>query len=69
MDNSTATKGLALIVLGLLINNVSYLYDMLVDKHEGWIFLGWKTQAGAAIGAIMIVAGLFLIWQKIAKAS
>ncbi|MCE2509642.1 MAG: hypothetical protein J4G10_01475 [Alphaproteobacteria bacterium] len=66
---SSSMKGLALIVIGVLVNNVSYLYDLIIDAHDGWIFLGWKTQAGAALGMVAIVIGLFLIWQESKKAA
>ncbi|PCJ58366.1 MAG: hypothetical protein COA65_07975 [Rhodospirillaceae bacterium] len=60
---SNATKGMALIVLGVLVNNLSYLYDVILDKHEGWIFLGGKAQSGVAVGVLAVVIGLFLIWR------
>ncbi len=64
---SNSMKGLALIVIGVLVNNVSYLYDLIIDAHEGWIFLGVKAQAGAALGIVAVVIGLFLIWQESQK--
>ncbi len=64
---SNSMKGLALIVIGVLVNNVSYLYDLIVDAHEGWIFLGVQAQAGAALGIVAVVIGLFLIWQESQK--
>ncbi len=60
---SNVTKGLALVVLGVLVNNLSYLYDVIVDKHDGWIFLGWEAQSGVAAGALAVVIGLFLIFR------
>ena len=64
---SNSMQGLALIVIGVLVNNVSYLYDLIVDAHEGWIFLGAQAQAGAALGIVAVVIGLFLIWQESQK--
>jgi len=60
---SNATTGMALIVLGVLVNNLSYLHDVIFDKHDGWILLGWKAQSGVAVGALAVVIGLFLIWR------
>lgn len=60
---SNVTKGLALIVFGVFVNNFSYLYDIILDKHDGWILLGWKAQSGVAVGALAIVIGLFLIFR------
>ncbi len=64
---SNLTKGLALVVLGLLINNFSFLSDIFLGKHDGWIFLGEKSQAGVAVGAAIAVVGLFLIWKESKK--
>jgi len=58
---SNVTKGLALIVLGVVVNNLSYLHDVILDKHDGWILLGWKAQSGVAIGVLAVVGGLFLV--------
>lgn len=58
---SNVTKGLALVVLGVLVNNLSYLHDVIVDKHDGWIFLGKTTQGGVAVGVLAVAIGLFLI--------
>lgn len=66
---SNTVKGLALIVIGVIISNVSYLYDVIVDAHEGWIFLGTKAQVGAALGVVAVVIGLFLIWQESQKSA
>lgn len=64
---SNSAKGLALIVVGVLVNNLSLFYDVIVGRHEGWIFLGWKAQAGVALGIAAIVVGLFLVWQELKK--
>lgn len=58
-----ARWGLVLLVLGILWNNYVYLHDLLLSKHEGWIYLGPKSYAGLAVAAVLIVAGLAVVWR------
>ncbi|MEW5703852.1 MAG: hypothetical protein AB1781_04610 [Pseudomonadota bacterium] len=60
--------GLGLIFLGLLVNNFSFLYDVLLNTSDGWIFLGWKAQLGVAVGALAVLVGLGLICRGARKA-
>ncbi len=40
--------GLALIINGVLANNYVYLHDLILDKHEGAILLGWIGESGSS---------------------
>ena len=63
------TLGLVLVILGVLANNYVYLHDLILDKHEGMIFVGW--QGGAAIIATLVVVavGVIIIWASRASST
>jgi hypothetical protein len=52
------TWGVALVALGVLVNNYSYLHDVVMGKHDGMIYAGPWTFAGIAVGLAMIAAGV-----------
>ncbi len=60
--NRQTLRGVALIVVGVVANNYIYFHDLVFDKHQGAILLGWWSFTGIiiclaviAIGAVMVV--------------
>ena len=50
--------GLALIIIGVLANNYVYLHDLILDKHEGAIYLGPTGWIGIVVTLIIIAGGV-----------
>ncbi len=53
--------GLALIILGVLANNYVYLHDLILDKHEGAILLGWISGVGVIVTYVVIAIGVVIL--------
>ena len=60
--NRQTLLGVALIVVGVVANNYVYFHDLVFDKHQGAILLGWWSFIGIilclaviAVGAVMVV--------------
>ncbi len=56
--------GLALIIVGVLANNYVYLHDLILDKHEGAILLGWIGGIGIIITLVVIAVGLVVLLRS-----
>jgi hypothetical protein len=63
MDKSR-TWGLVVIIIGVLANNYVYLNDLILDTHEGMIFLGWKSAIGIIVTLAVIFGGLVLLLRS-----
>ncbi len=46
-----------------LLNGV-YLWDLIVDKHDGWILLGWKAYLGIAIANLGVIGALAWLFAR-----
>ncbi len=60
--NRRTLRGVAVIVVGVVANNYIYFHDLVFDKHQGAIQLGWPSYTGIivclaviAVGAVMVV--------------
>ena len=53
--------GLALIIVGVLANNYVYLHDLIRDKHEGAILLGWIGGVGVIVTLVVIAIGVVIL--------
>lgn len=53
--------GLALVVIGVLLNNYVYLHDVITNQHEGFIGVGMKSVLGIGVAWIVVAAGLVLL--------
>ncbi len=63
MDKSR-TWGLVVIIIGVLANNYVYLHDLILDRHEGMILLGWKAGIGIIVTLAVIIGGLVLLLRS-----
>ncbi len=56
--------GLALIIVGVLVNNYVYLNDLILDKHEGAILLGPSEWIGIVLTLIVIADGVAIVLRS-----
>lgn len=54
------TIGIWSIIVGIVINNISYLVDLMKDR-TGVIILGDLSLSGIAIGIVITLGGMFLL--------
>ncbi len=52
------SQGAILMVIGVAVLNLTYLWDMFADKHEGMISIGPWAWVAIVIANIIIVASL-----------
>ncbi len=50
--------GAIVMVAGFALVNVVYLWDILLAKYSGWIFLGWKAWIAIVIANLVCIAGM-----------
>jgi hypothetical protein len=63
MRNS-ARWGLVLILVGVMVNNYSYLKDIIVGDQGGMIYLGWHAVAGVVVSLMVIAIGVWLTVRR-----
>lgn len=53
----------AMVFVGVIVNNYTYLHDVFAGKHEGWIDLGTKSYivAGITFAAVILGSGYLLM--------
>ncbi len=59
--------GWGLVVIGVLANNYVYLHDLVFDKHDGAILLGWPAAIAIILTLIVVAVGLALAWRAEAE--
>ena len=52
------SQGAILMVIGVAALNFVYLWDMIIGKHDGMIYIGMWSWVAIAIANIVIVASL-----------
>ena len=62
------TLGYALVVVGVLANNYVYVHDLVTDKHDGMIFLGWQSVVAIVVTLVVVAVGLIVAWRAEAEA-
>ena len=62
--NKSRRSGLVLLLIGVLINNYAYLHDIVWQRHEGYIYLGWKSVLAIVVGLAAIAIGAWLACRK-----
>jgi uncharacterized membrane protein len=60
----SARWGLMLVLVGVILNNASYLHDVVVDENGGMIFLGWHAVAGIIVSLMIIGIGVWLAVRR-----
>ena len=60
--------GWALVIIGVLANNYVYLHDLVFDKHEGAILLGWQAKVAIILTLVVVAVGLVVAWRAAAEA-
>ncbi len=50
--------GAIVVVAGFALVNIAYLWDILVAKDSGWIYLGWKAWVAIVIANLVGIAGM-----------
>ncbi len=59
--NRQTLRGVALIVVGLVANNYIYFHDLVFDKHQGAILLGWWSYSGIIVCLAVIAVGAVMV--------
>ena len=59
--------GCALVVVGVLANNYVYVHDLVLDKHDGLILLGWQSVVAIVVTLIVVAVGLIMAWRAEAE--
>ncbi len=59
--NRQTLWGVALIVVGVVANNYIYFHDLVLDKHQGAILLGWPSYIGIIVSLAVIAVGAVMV--------
>ena len=59
LKNKTLSS--ALVIIGVLANNYVYLHDIVRDKYDGAIVLGWLSWVGIVVTLIVIAIGIVML--------
>ncbi len=60
--------GYAIVGVGVLANNYVYVHDLVTDKHDGVIILGWQSGVAIVVTLVVVAVGLFVVWRAEAEA-
>lgn len=60
----SAGWGLLLILVGVLLNNYAYLNDIVLEKHDGYIYVGSRAVAAIVVSLIVIGIGAWLAARR-----
>ncbi len=50
------TVAIALIAIGIVLNNLSYLMDLIAG--DPLIYVGWKARLGIVVGVVATIVGI-----------
>ncbi len=62
--NRRTLRGVAVIVVGVVANNYIYFHDLVLDKHQGAILLGWWSYIGIIVCLAWIAFGAVMVVRK-----
>jgi hypothetical protein len=62
--HKSAGWGLLLIVIGVALNNYAYLNDIVMRKHDGYIYVGSRAVAAIVVSLIVIGIGAWLAARR-----
>ncbi len=54
----------AMVFVGVIVNNYTYLHDVFADKHDGYIDLGTKSYIVAAITFAAVIVGSAILLKR-----
>ena len=52
--------GAIVMIAGFVLVNIAYLWDLLLVKHQGFIYLGWKAWIAIVIANLVGIAGMVM---------
>lgn len=56
--------GWLVFIAGLLFVNYVYLHDLIWQQHGGFIVMGIKSYAGAAVGTVVTLIGAAILHRQ-----
>ena len=54
----------AMIFVGVIVNNYTFLHDLFAGKHDGWINLGTKSYIVVAITFAAVIIGSAILLMR-----
>ena len=62
--HKSAGWGLLLILFGVVLNNYAYMNDIVMQKHDGYIYVGSRAVAAIVVSLIVIGIGAWLAVRR-----
>jgi hypothetical protein len=56
--------GLLLVLVGVVMNNYAYLNDIVMQKYDGYIYVGSKAMAAIVVSLIIIAVGAWIAARR-----
>lgn len=56
--------GITVLLLGVVALNYVYLHDMIWQKHDGFIVLGWKNFLGVMVSTAVLLVGAGILFRS-----
>jgi hypothetical protein len=56
--------GLLLVLVGVVLNNYAYLNDIVMQKYEGYIYVGTRAMAAIVVSLIIIAIGAWMAARR-----
>ena len=56
--------GLLLVLVGVVMNNYAYLNDIVMQKYDGYIYVGTRAMAAIVVSLIIITIGVWMAARR-----
>jgi len=56
--------GLLLVLVGVVMNNYAYLNDIVMQKYDGYIYVGTRAMAAIVVSLIIIAIGVWMAARR-----
>jgi hypothetical protein len=56
--------GLLLVLVGVVLNNYAYLNNIVMQKYEGYIYVGTRAMAAIVVSLIIIAIGAWMAARR-----
>ena len=56
--------GLLLVLVGVVVNNYAYLNDIVMQKYDGYIYVGTRAMAAIVVSLIIIAIGVWMAARR-----